>query len=61
MTERKLHPSKDERKEANDRIELFHDFIVNYIVHHSVYKLNKDFSKHIDICLVEIEKAQTKI
>ena len=56
-----LQPKETDKREAADRVELFHDFIVNYIIHHPVYKLNKDFSKHIDKCIEELERAQTKI
>ena len=56
-----LQPKENDKREASDREELFHDFIVNYVIHHPVYKLNKDFSKHIDKCIEEMEIAKTKI
>jgi|TARA_R110000803_G_scaffold107626_1_gene175779 hypothetical protein len=58
MTRKEPKPSKDKLKEAVDRTELFHDFIVNYIIHHSVYKLDKEYSKYIDIALESLEKGQ---
>ena len=58
MTRKEPKPSKDKLKEAIDRTELFHDFIVNYIIHHSVYKLDKEYSKYIDIALESLEKGQ---
>lgn len=58
MTRKELKPSIDKLKEANDRTELFHDFIVNYIIHHSVYKLDKEYSKYIDVALESLEKGQ---
>jgi hypothetical protein len=61
MTEKSLHPTEEANAEAADRVELFHDFIVNYLIHHPVYKLNKDFSKHIDNAIEQLEIAKTKI
>lgn len=58
MIRKELKPSIDKLKEANDRTELFHDFIVNYIIHHSVYKLDKEYSKYIDDALESLEKGQ---
>ena len=58
MIRKALKPSIDKLKEANDRTELFHDFIVNYIIHHSVYKLDKEYSKYIDDALESLEKGQ---
>ena len=58
MTRKEPKPSKDKLKEAVDRTELFHDFIVNYIIHHSVYKLDKEYSKYIDVALESLEKGQ---
>jgi len=58
MIRKELKPSIDNLKEANDRTELFHDFIVNYIIHHSVYKLDKEYSKYIDDALESLEKGQ---
>lgn len=58
MTRKELKPSKDKLKEAIDRTELFHDFIVNYIIHHTVYKLDKEYSKHIDKAIENLEIAQ---
>ena len=59
MTRKELKPSIDKLKEANDRTELFHDFIVNYIIHHSVYKLDKSKIGHIrtilSICCVSLK------
>ena len=61
MTERGLQPRERDNAEAADRVELFHSFIVNYIIQHPVYKLNKDFAKHIDDAVVSLEKAKVKI
>lgn len=61
MTEKSLHPTKEANDEAAERVELFHDFIVNYLIHHPVYKLNKDFAKHIDIAVEQLAIAKTKI
>jgi len=58
MIRKELKPSIDNLKEANDRTELFHDFIVNYIIHHPVYKLDKEYSKYIDYALESLEKGQ---
>ena len=58
MIRKELKPSIDKLKEANDRTELFNDFIVNYIIHHSVYKLDKEYSKYIDDALESLEKGQ---
>lgn len=61
MTTKDLHPTKEANAEAADRVELFHSFLVNYIIQHPVYKLNKDFAKHIDDAVVSLEKAKVKI
>lgn len=61
MKRKILHPKENDKREAADRVELFHNFIVNYVIHHPVYKLNKDFSKHIDKSIKELEIAKTKI
>jgi len=56
-----MSPRERDKIEAEERVELFHDFLVNYIIHHPVYKLNKDFSKHIDTAVEQLEIAKTKI
>ena len=56
-----MSPKESDKVEAADRVELFHSFLVNYIIHHSVYKLNKEFAKHIDIAVENLEKAKIKI
>ena len=61
MIRKDLHPTKEANAEAAERVELFHDFIVNYLIHHPVYKLNKDFSKHIDSAVEQLAVAKTKI
>jgi hypothetical protein len=61
MIERELLPRGRDNREAADRVELFHSFIVNYLIQHPVYKLNKDFAKHIDDAVVSLEKAKIKI
>lgn len=61
MTEGKLKPTKENLSQAKDRTSLFYDFIVNYIIHQPVYKLNKDYAKHIDLALESLAKAQEEI
>lgn len=61
MTGRELNPTKEDKLEASDRVELFYSFIVNYLIQQSVYKLNKDYAKHIDIALEGLAKAKEKI
>tara|TARA_S200002703_G_scaffold58894_2_gene51143 strand:+ start:449 stop:619 length:171 start_codon:yes stop_codon:yes gene_type:complete len=56
-----MKPKERDKIEAADRVELFHSFLINYIIHHSVYKLNKDFAKHIDIAVENLERAKLKI
>lgn len=56
-----MNPKESDKKEAADRVELFHNFIINYVVYHPVYKLNKDFAKHIDEAIEQLTKAKTKI
>ena len=50
--------SKKSVAESVDRLNLFHDFIVNYPIYHPTYKLDKSFSKHIDKALEHLEKGQ---
>ena len=61
MTGKHLNPTKEDIIEATDRVELFYSFIVNYLIQQSVYKLNKDYAKHIDIALEGLAKAKEKI
>jgi len=61
MKKVELQPREKDKVEAKDRVELFHDFIVDYIVRHPVYKLDKEFAKHIDISLEQLAIAKTKI
>ena len=61
MTGRELKPTKEDITEASDRVELFYSFIVNYLIQQSVYKLNKDYAKHIDIALEGLAEAKEKI
>lgn len=53
-----LKPKDDDVKTAIDRLELFHSMIVNYIIHQSAYKLDKEYSKYIDDTLENLEKGQ---
>ena len=53
-----LKPSKNNVNESVDRLNLFHDFLVNYIIYHPTYKLDKSFSKYIDKALENLEKGQ---
>ena len=50
MTRKEPKPSKDKLKEAIDRTELFHDFIVNYI----------NWIKNIQSILILHQKVQKK-
>ena len=58
MTREKLNPNKKSIDEAIDRTELFHGFILNYIIHEPVYKLDKDFAVLIDNALEGLEKGK---
>jgi|TARA_Y100000389_G_C17412054_1_gene491513 hypothetical protein len=61
MTGKHLNPTKEDIIEATDRVELFYSFIVNYLIQQPVYKLNKDYAKHIDIALEGLAKAKEEI
>ena len=61
MKKERLQPKESDKVEASDRVELFHSFLINYIIHHPVYKLNKDFAKHIDVEVESLERAKLKI
>ncbi len=61
MTERELNPTKEDKLEASDRVELFYSFIVNYLIQQPVYKLNKDYAKHIDTALEGLAKAKEAV
>ena len=61
MTGRELNPTKEDKLEASDRVELFYSFIVNYLIQQPVYKLNKDYAKHIDTELEGLAKAKEAI
>ncbi len=61
IKENQLKPTKKQIDEALDRTEMFYDMIINYIVHHSVYKLNKSYAKHIDLVIENLAKSQLKI
>ena len=56
-----LQPKENDKREAADRVELFYSFIVNYLIQQPVYKLNKDYAKHIDIALESLAKAKEEI
>ena len=56
-----MNPKERDKTEAADRVELFHSFLINYIIYYLVYKLNKDFAKHIDIAVENLERAKLKI
>ena len=56
-----LQPKENDKREAADRVELFYSFIVNYLIQQSVYKLNKDYAKHIDTALEGLAKAKEAI
>ena len=51
-------PSDDEIKQALDRSNILYNSIVENIVRHSVYKLDKQFSKHIDSMIDSLVQAQ---
>lgn len=61
IKENQLKPTKKQIDEALDRTEMFYDMIINYIVHHPVYKLNKSYAKHIDLVIENLAKSQLKI
>ena len=52
------NPSDDEIKQALDRSNILYNSIVENIVRHSVYKLDKQFSKHIDSMIDSLVQAQ---
>jgi hypothetical protein len=52
------NPSNDEIKQALDRSNILYNSIVENIVRHSVYKLDKQFSKHIDSMIDSLVQAQ---
>ena len=56
-----MPPTKEDITEASDRVELFYSFIVNYLIQQPVYKLNKDYAKHIDTALEGLAKAKEAI
>lgn len=58
MIEKGPNPTREDIIEAGDRIELFYSFIVNYLIQQPVYKLNKDYAKHIDIALENLAMAK---
>lgn len=51
-------PSDDEIKQALDRSNILYNSIVENIVRHPVYKLDKQFSKHIDSLIDSLVQAQ---
>ena len=61
MIGKDLNPTKEDILEASDRVELFYSFIVNYLIQQPVYKLNKDYAKHIDTALEGLAKAKEAI
>ena len=61
MIEKGLNLTKEDIIEARDRVELFYSFIVNYLIQQPVYKLNKDYAKHIDTALEGLAKAKEAI
>lgn len=57
----KMNPSDKEVEQALDRTHILYNSIVENVVHHSVYKLDKEFAKHIDNVLEALTKAHQSI
>ena len=56
-----MKPTTKEVEQAIDRTGILYDSIVENVVRHSVYKLNKNFAKHIDDVLEALAKAHQSI
>jgi len=56
-----MNPSDKEVEQAIDRTQILYNSIVENVVRHSVYKLDKGFAKHIDTALESLSKANTII
>ena len=56
-----MNPSDKEVEQALDRTHILYNSIIENVVRHSVYKLDKEFAKHIDVALEALSKASTSI
>jgi len=56
-----MKPTTKEVEQAIDRTDILYNSIVENVVRHSVYKLDKKFAKHIDDVLVALAKAHQSI
>jgi len=56
-----MKPSIKEVEQAIDRTSILYDSIVGNVVRHSVYKLDKEFAKHIDDVLDSLSRAQSSL
>ena len=56
-----MKPTTKEVEQAIDRTCILYDSIVENVVRHSVYKLDKNFAKHIDDTLEALTKAHQSI
>lgn len=56
-----MKPTTKEVEQAIDRTGILYDSIVENVVRHSVYKLDKNFAKHIDAALEALTKAHQSI
>jgi len=56
-----MKPTTKEVEQAIDRTCIHYDSIVENVVRHSVYKLDKNFAKHIDDTLEALTKAHQSI